>query len=262
MNSIDQNSYDYRFNGIERLYGAGSLNQLKKIHIAIIGIGGVGSWAAEYLARTGVGNITLIDLDDICYSNTNRQIHALDSTVGKLKTQTMKQRILDINPECEVNCVERFYSEKNFEQILSIKYDYIIDAFDDARYKAHLVAECYQRGQKLFVSGGAASRIRPELVQVVDLALTYQDPLLFKIRKDLIKKYGILKTYQDGRQRKKLGIPCVFSPEPMIEPKACESDKPQKMNCHTGYGSASFLTSNFANLAVAYILNDLLGKNN
>ena len=254
------NDNQYRFRGTQGIYGEEGLKSLQKAHIAVIGIGGVGSWVAEYLARTGVGKLTLVDLDDICHSNINRQIHALSSTAGKLKTQVMKHRIEQINPECEVVCIERLYSEKSSDEILNSDFDYVVDAFDDAKSKAFLVKSCIEKNIRLLVTGGAASKIKPELVQLKDLAHSFNDPLLFRVRKELLSKYKIMRTYKNGKQRKKLGIPCVFSPEKMLEPKSCDVSpySSSKMNCQSGYGSVSFVTAHFASLACSHIINELM----
>lgn len=255
MNETITESYQYRFHGIERLYGQGSLLKIQKLHIAVIGIGGVGSWACESLARSGVGSITIIDLDDICFSNINRQIHATTQTVGKTKIEVMRERILDINPECQVYMINSFYSEKSTESILETKYDYIIDAFDDGRLKAHLIAECLKRKQKLLVTGAAGAKLRPEYIKIADISHTYEDALLFNVRRELKRKYKRLKLMNHGK-RKKLGIPAVFSSEPMIQTEPCKPGK--KLNCHSGLGSASFITATFAYHAVAYIMNELI----
>ena len=256
------NENHYRFRGTQGIYGEEGFNRLQHSHIAVIGIGGVGSWVAEYLARTGIGKLTLVDLDDICHSNINRQIHALSSTAGQLKTAVMKQRIEQINPNCEVVCIERLYSEKSSEEILSENYDYVVDAFDDAKSKAYLVKACLDKKIPLLVTGGAASKVKPELVQLKDLAHSFNDPLLFRVRKELLSKYKVMRTYKNGRQKKKIGIPCVFSPEKMLEPKSCGTTtySSSKMNCQSGYGSVSFVTAHFASLACAHIINELMDE--
>lgn len=255
----EKSLYEARFQGVERIYGKGSLEKLRNLHIAVIGVGGVGSWASESLARSGVGKLTLIDLDDICSSNINRQCHALTSTIGRFKTDVMKERILEINPHCEVHIFQCFYSEKNFEKILAPQYDYILDAFDKAKEKAHLINACLKKKQKLLVIGGAGGKKLADKIQVKDIAHSYQDPLLFRTRKELKKTYGYLRpSLKKMSKKKKLGVPCVFSSEMPNLPQCFELKKTINLNCQNGYGSLSFVVSTFAQRAVSHILNEIL----
>lgn len=253
--------YESAFSGIKQIYGENAVEKLSQIHIAIIGLGGIGSWAAESLARSGVGKITLVDLDDICFSNINRQVQALSSTAGQLKIEVMKKRIMDINPHCQVYCHHCFYSEKTADKILSTSYDFIIDAFDYARLKTHLIIECLKKKQKLLVIGGAAGRVHPELIKITDIAHSCHDPLLFKIRKDLKQNHGRLKLRSQNKV-KKLGIPCVFSTEKMPPKPSQKEGINQLSKCDQGAGSLVSITATFANYAVSYILNQLLLRKN
>lgn len=165
-------NYEARFGGIGRLYGNSGLSLLRSARIAVVGIGGVGSWAAEALARSGVGTIILMDMDDLCITNTNRQIHALASTIGQSKTETMATRIREINPEAEVIPISNFYTASNAEKLLSAEPDVIIDAIDSLIPKAHLIASCYRGKQPLVTCGGAGGRINPARIEIDDLSRT------------------------------------------------------------------------------------------
>nr|WP_261370652.1 tRNA threonylcarbamoyladenosine dehydratase [Akkermansia muciniphila] len=165
-------NYEARFGGIGRLYGNSGLSLLRSARIAVVGIGGVGSWAAEALARSGVGTIILMDMDDLCITNTNRQIHALASTIGQSKTETMATRIREINPEAEVIPISNFYTASNAEKLLSAEPDVIIDAIDSLIPKAHLIASCYRSKQPLVTCGGAGGRINPARIEIDDLSRT------------------------------------------------------------------------------------------
>ena len=234
-----------RFGGIARLYGDAHYQRLSRAHVCVVGIGGVGSWAAEALARSGVGHITLIDLDNVAESNVNRQIHALGEAFGKAKVRAMAERILAINPACVVTEIEDFVTEDNLEAMLGRRYDCIIDAIDQARVKAAMIAWCRRHKVKLITCGGAGGRVDPGRVQVADLARTLQDPLLARVRTLLRKEYGL-----QMQARKKFGVACVFSTEPLQPPVsgACDVDAgvahPQGLNC-AGYGSVVTVTAVF-----------------
>lgn len=243
------------FQGIQRLYGNSGLDKLSRSNVMIIGIGGVGSWAAEALARSGVGRLTLVDLDDICVSNINRQIHANFDTVGALKTEEMKKRILAINPNIEIHCIEDFFSASTMEDILSIPCDYIIDAIDSVKSKALLISECKKREIPLIVTGGAGGKINPALIEEADLNRSYNCSLLMQVRKKLKVEYGFPRD-----KKKKFKIHCVFSPEEQIFPKdaACEDIK--SLNCQNGFGSSVFVTGAFGFRAAAKVINELTEK--
>lgn len=234
-----------RFGGIARLYGDAGAARLREAHVAVVGIGGVGSWAAEALARSGVGRITLIDLDNVAESNVNRQIHALGDEFGKAKVRAMAERIHAINPACLVTEIEEFVTEDNLAAMLDQGYDCVIDAIDQARVKAAMIAWCRRRKLKLITCGGAGGRVDPGRVQVADLARTLQDPLLARIRTLLRKEYGL-----QLQGNKKIGVECVFSTEPLQQPVAgvCDVDAgaqhPQGLNC-AGYGSVVTVTAVF-----------------
>lgn len=245
-------TYEYKFSGIERLYGPGSLEKLQKSHIAVIGIGGVGSWSAEALARSGVGKITLIDMDDICASNINRQLHATESSVGKVKVEEMKNRILSINPDCEVNAIFDFFTESTMQSLLDTKYDWIIDAFDSLSNKCLLINECKKRKLKVLSIGAAGGKIDPCQIQCADMSITRNDKLLQKVKKQLRQKYKF------PRGDKKFQIPCVYSTElaqlPLEDCEVTEERRSLKLDCSAGLGAATHITGSFGFVAAAFVI--------
>jgi tRNA A37 threonylcarbamoyladenosine dehydratase len=241
-----------RFDGVKRIYTQESFEALSQLHILVVGIGGIGSWASESFVRTGVGELTIVDLDDICISNTNRQVHAHDGNYGKMKVSAMKERLLLINPNVKINAIEDFFSETTKEDILSTKYDYVLDCIDSIKSKCLLIAECRKRNQRIMVTGGAGGKFDPSLVSIKDLNKTNNDRLVLSIRRNL-KKY-----HDFPRKKSDYGIPCTFSPENRTVPE--EGHDIQGLNCETGFGSLSFVTGTFAFMASAYIINELLGK--
>ena len=241
-----------RFDGVRRIYTSSSYSILEKSHIAIVGLGGIGTWVCESLCRSGIGEITLVDLDEICISNTNRQIHAHDGNYGKLKIEAMKERILSINPDCKVNLVEDFFGEENIEEFFKVSFDYVVDCIDSVKSKCILINECKKRDIKIITTGGAGGKCNPQHVTIKDLNKTNNDKLLHVVRTNLKKFYGF------KRGPSVYGIPCVFSPEFKTEP---EKTAPTRgLNCQTGYGSLSFVTGTFGFLAAGYVINDLLKK--
>jgi len=252
-----------RFGGTARLYGQPALQLFADAHICVVGIGGVGSWAAEALARTGIGAITLIDMDDVCVTNTNRQIHALKGTVGQAKTEVMAERILAINPECKVTCVDDFITAENTAELMSAGFDYVIDAIDSIRPKAALLAWCRRNKIPLVTTGGAGGQIDPTQIQVADLAKTIQDPLAAKLRERLKSDFKIVKN-----SKGKLGIDCVFSTEALMYPQpdgsVCASrstaEGPKRMDCASGFGAATMVTATFGFVAVSHVLKKMMAK--
>jgi len=244
-----------RFGGIQRLYGAAALARFQAAHVCVVGIGGVGSWAAEALARSAIGRITLIDLDMVAESNVNRQIHALGNAFGKAKTDAMAERILAINPACRVNRVEDFVSPDNLDQMLDKGFDYVIDAIDQVRTKAAMIAWCKARGLPLITAGGAGGQIDPTRIEITDLARTVQDPLLSRVRALLRKEYGFTRE-----PKKKFGIPAVFSSEVLRYPETVSScaETPvlTGLNC-AGFGSSVCVTAAFGLFAASEVLKHL-----
>ncbi|MDP8033702.1 tRNA cyclic N6-threonylcarbamoyladenosine(37) synthase TcdA [Pasteurella atlantica] len=252
MTRID--NYDQRFGGIGRLYTPQGLEKLRQSHICVIGIGGVGSWAVEALARSGIGKITLIDMDDICVTNINRQIHALSGQIGNLKTEAMQERIKLINPECEVQIIDDFLTKDNLSDYLMRGYDYVIDAIDSVQTKAALIAYCKRNKIKLITTGGAGGQTDPAQIQIADLSKTIQDPLASKVRNILRKEYNF-----STNPKRKFGIDCVFSTQPLIFPKMSEGcEVSATMNCANGFGATTVVTATFGFFAVSRVIDKLL----
>jgi tRNA A37 threonylcarbamoyladenosine dehydratase len=244
-----------RFGGVRRLYGKDALERFQAAHVGIAGIGGVGSWAVEALARSAIGRITLIDLDMIAESNVNRQIHALDGAFGKAKIEAMAERIRAINPACRVRLVEDFVTPENVPFLIGENFDYFIDATDQARAKVAMIAWCARNGRAMITAGGAGGLVDPARICIDDLARTVQDPLLARVRSRLRKEHGF--TRGPG---KKFGVPAVFSAEPAALPEgsnACDGRQaPVGLGC-AGYGSSVCVTASFgffaANAALRHI---------
>jgi tRNA A37 threonylcarbamoyladenosine dehydratase len=240
-----------RFGGIERLYGPGSLARLTAAHVCVIGIGGVGSWAAEALARSGVGRLTLIDLDHVAESNINRQAQALEDTLGQAKVAAMQARILKINPACRVNCIEEFVTPENAATLLPA-CDVVLDCIDQMKAKAALIVHCRRNKVPVVTTGGAGGRTDPTRIRIDDLSRTTQDALASKLRAHLRKDYGFSRD-----PKKKFGVPCVFSDEPIRRPQtmACDLDEAglHGLNC-AGYGSSVAVTAGFGCAAAAWAL--------
>jgi tRNA A37 threonylcarbamoyladenosine dehydratase len=246
-----------RFGGIARLYGEPALERFRAAHVCVIGVGGVGSWVVEALARSAVGQLTLIDLDNVAESNINRQIQALSSTVGLPKIEALKRRIAEINPFCEVALVEDFIDPDNLDTMIGVdRYDYVIDAIDSVKPKAALIAYCSEHGIPLVTVGGAGGQLDPTKVEVRDLARTEQEPLLKKVRKILRARYGFAKG-----EKNKYHIDAVFSMEPLRYPDsgdACEVDANSVtgLNC-AGFGSSMVVTATFGMVAAGHVLRKL-----
>jgi tRNA A37 threonylcarbamoyladenosine dehydratase len=247
--------YDHqrRFGGLARLYGDAALARFEAAHICVVGIGGVGSWAAEALARSAVGRITLIDLDHVAVSNMNRQLHAVEPNIGKAKVSAMAERIHSINPRAEVIEIDDFLIEDNLVERITPEFDYVIDCIDQMRVKVALAVHCRRLKIPLIVSGGAGGRMDASRVSIADMAGTAGDPLLSKIRAELRRNHGF------PREGKKFGIEAVFSSEPLVRPSAqCEpgASTPAGLNC-AGYGSAVAVTATFGMVAAGRVLSKL-----
>jgi len=246
---------DRRFGGVRRLYGEQALARFQAAHVAVIGIGGVGSWAAEALARSAVGKITLIDLDMVAESNVNRQIHALDEAFGKAKTAAMAERIRAINPTCEVIEIEDFVTHDNIGALLDGQFDCVIDAIDQVRIKTELIARCHSHGIPIVTSGGAGGQTDPTRITISDLSRTIQDPLLSKVRSALRKHHDFPRD-----PRRKFGVRAVYSTEPVRYPeKSGTCDAPPSitgLNC-AGFGSSVCVTAPFGFFAASEALAQL-----
>lgn len=250
-----------RFGGIARLYGVPQANRLAEARIAVVGIGGVGSWVAEALARSGVGTLILQDMDDLCITNTNRQIHALHGNYGRAKVEAMAERLQLINPAIKIESLLSFYTVAKPERLFDTKPDVVIDAIDSMRPKAHLIAECYKRAIPIITCGGAGGRIDASCISLADLSRTCGDNLLSQLRKTLRKEYG-LPLFDKCPP---LDIPCVYSPEKPRFPRcdgsvSCEREPGQKggIGCASGFGSATHITGTFGFMMAGAAINMIL----
>jgi tRNA A37 threonylcarbamoyladenosine dehydratase len=245
---------DRRFGGVARIYGAGGLARLQAAHVAVIGLGGVGSWIVEALARSGVGQLTLIDLDHVAESNINRQLHALDSTIGASKASAMAVRIADINPLCVVEAIEDFVEPDNLAvRVPAGRFDFIVDAIDHVRAKTALVAHADAVGTRIVTIGGAGGKTDPTRVRVADLAHTLHEPMLAKVRKNLRQQHGFARN-----PKTPFGIPAVFSDEPIAGAEAAdiEAQEGVGLNC-AGYGSLVAVTAVFGFVAAGLVVERL-----
>jgi len=255
--------YQLRFGGIARLYGNSQSEALKQAHFCVIGIGGVGSWVAEAFARNGIGQITLIDLDDLCVTNINRQIHALTETVGLSKVDVMRDRIIQINPECVVNTIEDFITLENVREILSNSFDYVIDAIDSVNVKSAIIAHCKRNKLPIITIGGAGGQVDPSKIAHADLSQTFQDPLLAKVRNQLRREYNFSRNV-----KRKFSIDAIFSSEQLRYPdpdgNVCHAkqsnDGAMRLDCSGGFGAATHVTACFAFFAVAKAMDKYLKK--
>lgn len=253
-----QDDFDARFGGIARVYGVAALEKIRRAKILVIGIGGVGSWVAEALARTGVGHLTLVDLDDVCVTNINRQVHALNGTVGKFKVDVMKERVQLINPFCEVDTKQCFFGPKNLESIFDKSYDFVVDACDDFTNKALLIDHCKKNNLRLAVMGGAGGKTDPTQIQVTDMSTSSNDRLLARLRKKMRQEFDF--PGEDGGE---FGVWAVWSRERAVYPTAdgCVTHKPpgfaKHMDCSEGFGSVSFVTGAFAFATTSLVIREI-----
>ncbi|ENU79727.1 hypothetical protein F975_02356 [Acinetobacter sp. ANC 3789] len=248
MTDLAHDEYDRRFAGVAKIYGEPNFNQFEQSHVMVIGIGGVGSWAVEALARTGIGRLTLVDMDVIASSNINRQLPAISSTLGQDKVAVMAERCRQINPRMQVNVIDDYLSPENVKELLIDVPDVILDCIDDVKAKLALMLHCRFNKIPLIVSGGAGGKLDPLKIRVADLSKTEQDPMLAKLRTQLRSK-GICK-----KPKEKFGITCVYSIDnPFSSADVCPS---AGLRCG-GYGSAVVVTSSFAMIAVAEVLKKL-----
>lgn len=268
---------DRRFGGLARLYGATGAQRIRAAHVVVVGLGGVGSWAAEAAARSGVARLTLVDLDHIAESNINRQVHALDNTLGQAKVQAMRERIAQINPYCKVDCIEEFVDAGNWPVVLGLGDAFnhaglaVIDACDQVRAKTAMAAWAISH-KATFISVGAAGGKRlAHRVDIEDVSLVTHDPLLAQMRYRLRKEHG-------ASRQGKIGVACVFSREPVLQPASAKALDPQvgdaqnvleaqggaaaqgdgSLNCH-GYGSVVSVTSTFGLCAAGWVLSKIAG---
>ncbi|GAB5544931.1 MAG: tRNA threonylcarbamoyladenosine dehydratase [Sandaracinaceae bacterium] len=256
-----------RFDRAARLFTEPGLHRLMEARVLVVGVGGVGSFAAESLSRSAVGELVLIDFDDVCVTNANRQLHALRGNIGKSKVEVMAERLRLVNPAARVTAVPRFYEASASEDLLDGRVDFVVDAIDNLTAKAHLVATCLRRGIPLVSSMGAAARMDPTLIRVADLANTQRDPFAKALRKILRKEHGL-----EMLPGQPVGVPAVFSTETPREPAPVSYDEGQGFVCvcpnknngmHTCDkraridGSASFVTGAFGLAAASVVVRTL-----
>ena len=268
MNESELETYKLhrRFDRMARLVGDDKMKRLMNSHVMVIGLGGVGSWAAESIARSGVGKITIVDFDEVCITNFNRQLQALSGTVGTLKTTLMAERLSKINPQMKIRAVDTFYNEANHNIIFTEKPDYVIDAIDHVTSKCFLLAHCRKNNIPIITSTGSGGKMDPSKVKIIDLAETNRDPLARDVRRILREQYEFPKegTY---------GIPAVFSDEPAQKPHELSYDNGKGFRCvcpqgdntffncdsrNLIYGNSSFVTGTFGFFAASRVINDLL----
>ena len=260
MNTVDLSPREFdlarRFGGVARLYGEEGAAKLRRAHVAVIGIGGVGTWAAEALARSAVGVITLIDMDHIAESNTNRQIHALGDVYGQAKVEAMATRIAAINPSCDVRAIDDFVTAENAMQLI-VGYDFILDCIDQVNAKAALIAQARAVSIPVVTCGAAGGRVDPVRIACGDLAAITGDPLLAKVRQRLRRDYGFPR--ESGSRRTKFQVPAVYSDEPVQRPvAACDAaeDLVGGLAC-AGYGSSVTVTATMGFVAASVALTQL-----
>jgi tRNA A37 threonylcarbamoyladenosine dehydratase len=260
---IDDVDFERRFGGIGRLYGQAALARFRDAHVCVVGVGGVGSWAVEALARSAIGRLTLIDLDNVAESNINRQIQALSGTLGQAKIHALAERIAQINPYCQVTQIEDFVDPDNLDQMIGAHgYDYVIDAIDSAKAKTALIAYCRNHNIPLITIGSAGGQTDPTRIEVRDLSRTEQEPLLKKVRRRLRSDYGFPRG-----EKTKFHVDAVFSMEPLQFPdtgEACSVDGDDRsgvtgLNC-AGFGSSMVVTATFGMFAAGHLLRKLAAQ--
>ncbi len=267
MKDLMTQSYLQRFGGIGRLYGVQALPRLHAARVAVIGVGGVGSWVVEALARSGVGSLTLMDMDDVCITNTNRQLPAMEHTIGQAKVEVLDRRITEINPECQTQAVPEFFLESNADRLLAPGFDCIVDAVDSTNIKALIIAKARALGVPVVVSGSAGGRRDPTQVKVADLGQAGADPLLQQVRRRLREAHGFPKSPEGKAMH--WDVPCVYSTEKAVYPQAdgsCSLERESgaeaglRLDCAAGFGAATFVTGAFGFTLAAEALRLLLAK--
>ena len=240
-----------RFGALDRLYGRSAAQRIRSAHVVVVGIGGVGSWSAEALARSGVGRLTLIDMDHVAESNINRQVHALQTTLGQAKVLAMRERIALINPACIVEGVEEFVDADNWSALLPEGAAAVIDACDQVKAKTAMGAWARRSGVVFIAVGAAGGKRMAHQVEIGDLSSSTHDPLLAQLRNRLRKDHAA------PREGKKMGVACVFSREPVspVDP-SCGLESDGSLNCH-GYGSLVMVTATFGQCAAGWVLNEI-----
>ncbi len=260
---MTDSDYQQRFEGLSRIFGAAALPLLQRASFCIVGCGGVGSWAAEAAARSGIGRICLIDHDDIDVHNTNRQLHTLESTIGQAKVEVLQARILAINPQCVCQAVDDLVTRSSLEKYNFKQYDFVIDAIDNAVHKLSLIHYCRKYNIPLISTGGAGGQTDPTKIQIADLTRTFNDPLLAKVRSNLRQQVGYTRN-----PKRRFGIACVYSSEQPLYPTGkgdVSFAKPQTserttLDCATGLGSFVGVTACFGLTAVSYAIKKYLNR--
>lgn len=254
--------YDSRFGGIQRLYGTEAQAALKEMHIFVAGVGGVGSWVVEALARTGIGRISFIDGDTVDVGNANRQLHTLTASFDQSKVEVMAERVRQINPDCEINAIHEYMNMDNMFGYLDGGYDYVIDALDSIKFKSNMIAYCKRNKIPVIATGGAGGLTDPTMIQVADLSKTFNDPLAAKVRSRLRSEFNFSRN-----TKRTFGVECVFSSQQQVYPKpdgTVSQEKPGihgvSLDCRFGYGSASFVTGTFGFIAASRAINKALKK--
>jgi tRNA A37 threonylcarbamoyladenosine dehydratase len=253
--------YENRFGGIARLYGKGGLDKLHAAHVCVVGIGGVGTWATEALARSGIGALTLVDLDEVCVTNINRQLHALTETIGRAKVEVMAERIRAINPNCRVTAEQKFFSEQTATDLLAPKFDFVLDAIDDVTNKVLLLVRCREKNLPVIACGGAGGRRELTSVRLGDLSQASHDKLLAEVRRCLRLEHG----FPAGQLP--MNVPCVYSVErtmfPQPDGSVCAmrsaAEDGTRLNCNSGLGSATFVTGAFGFAAAGLVVRRIAG---
>ncbi|WP_444985682.1 tRNA cyclic N6-threonylcarbamoyladenosine(37) synthase TcdA [Halomonas mongoliensis] len=255
--SVDTDDHDLRFGGIRRLYGSRAVERFRSAHVVVVGVGGVGSWTVEALARSGIGKLTLIDLDDVCVSNVNRQLHALDGTVGRPKVEVLAERCRAIQPGIEVVEEIAFVTPTNLAERIPEDADHLVDAIDSVVAKAALISWCKRRKLPITVTGAAGGQTDPTRIRVADLARTEHDPLLAKVRARLRRDFGFSRN-----PKRRFSVECVYSDEQLVYPSAdgevClqkpGSGESTRLDCASGFGAATFVTGSFGFVAASRVL--------
>lgn len=251
--------YRQRFGGLGRLYGAAALPRLAAAHVGVVGVGGVGSWTVEGLARSGIGALTLVDLDDVCVTNVNRQLPALDGEIGRPKVEALADRVRRINPECRVTTLTEFFTAASVDQVLAAPYTYVVDAIDGMSHKALLIAECRRRGLPVLTVGGAGGKRETTEIRTGDLGDAWGDELLRQVRRKLRRAHGFAPGTQKGRMH--FDVRCVWSSESPVFPWAdgtCaavpEPGSNLTLDCESGFGTAVFVTGAFGLAAAGEVV--------
>lgn len=257
---VDTDDHALRFGGIRRLYGARAFARFRGAHVVVVGVGGVGSWTVEALARSGIGRLTLIDLDDVCVSNVNRQLHALDGAIGRPKVEVLAERCRAIHPGIEVVADTAFVTPTNLAERIPEDADHVVDAIDSVVAKAALIAWCRRRKLPITVTGAAGGQTDPTRIRVADLARTEHDPLLAKVRARLRRDFGFSRN-----PKRRFSVECVYSDEQLVYPgsdgEVCfqkpGSSEATRLDCASGFGAATFVTGSFGFTAAARVLTRL-----